>query len=111
VVKEPGKAAEVQEIPTGADDLRFFQEAVGGYIENCTFYIPELVKKTTADPFTVYCNEEGKMLALKRNLAVPGDIIFGTVVVTATNREGATVSMSLENAMYAARVLDSYSCR
>jgi len=55
VVVEPGKAAEIREIPA---TLESYQSIVGGYIE-CVYF--------SKDNVALVCNEEGKLIGLPPN--------------------------------------------
>ena len=99
VVAEPGKPAEVREIPSGGDALRAI---VGGWLESLPLWDGE---------HDIWINEEGKLLELPPNRMVraPGcngeawDIV-GALVVTAHNDEGETTSLS---PAAAARIADA----
>lgn len=67
LVKEPGKEAELREIPNTLEDL---QCIVGGYIETVTF----------AEDCTLIVNEEGKLQGLPVNFRIFGDVIVGTAL-------------------------------
>lgn len=74
VVAEPGKKAEVREIPA---TYRSLADLVGGPIE-----VTEPISEDTA----VICNEEGKLIGLEPNRSMYSsdgrltDIYFGTIV-------------------------------
>ena len=74
LVKEPGKEAELREIPNTLEDL---QSAVGGYIKTVTF----------AEDCTLVVNEEGKLKGLPMNFRIFGDVIVGTAVLAGVDGE------------------------
>lgn len=74
VIKEPGKAPYSKEIE---DDLEVYHQILGGYFEAVGFDKNQII----------LCDEEGKLKDLEPNLAVPGDIIVGTVIVVGTEGE------------------------
>ena len=74
LVKEPGKEAELREMP---NTLKALQSAVGGYIETVTF----------AEDCTLVVNEEGKLKGLPMNFRIFGDVIAGTAVLAGVNGE------------------------
>ena len=74
IFKEPGKTAEVREIP---NTLEALQEAVGGYIETMTF---------TSD-CAVIVNEEGKLRGLPVNFGFLGDVLVGNVLFVGVDGE------------------------
>lgn len=67
LVKEPGKEAELREMP---NTLKALQNAVGGYIETVIF----------AEDCTLVVNEEGKLQGLPMNFRIFGDVIAGTAL-------------------------------
>lgn len=74
LVKEPGKEAELREMP---NTLKALQSAVGGYIETVTF----------AEDCTLVVNEEGKLKGLPPNFLFFGDVIAGTAVLVGVDGE------------------------
>ena len=74
VIKEPGKAPRVE--PLFDNDLKAFQETVGGYIETVTF--AEVV---------IICNEEGRLQGLPHNTTVFGVDFCGTIIAAGTKGE------------------------
>lgn len=74
LVKEPGKAAGLREIP---NTLEALQGIVGGYIETVTF----------AEDCTLIVNEEGKLQGLPRNFRIFGDVIVGTALFVGVSGE------------------------
>ena len=74
LVKEPGKEAELREIP---NTLEALQSAVGGYIETVTF----------AEDCTLVVNEEGKLQGLLPNFLFCGDLIVGTALFVGVDGE------------------------
>lgn len=74
LVKEPGKEAELREIP---NTLKALQSAVGGYIETVTF----------AEDCTLIVNEEGKLQGLPVNFRIFGDVIVGTALFAGVSGE------------------------
>ena len=77
VVKEPGKIAEVRDVP---NTLEALQELVGGFIEPI-----HLANKVIA-----LVNEDGKHLGLQPNLGIPGDVLMGPVVLVGDGGEEFT---------------------
>lgn len=76
IVIAPGKAPEKKTI---SDELKSFQEIVGGYIEEIYPF---------EDEVAVVCNEEGKLVPLPRNRALISnetgivmDIVYGTFLL------------------------------
>jgi hypothetical protein len=73
--------------------LENMQKAVGGYIE--------AVRVT--DDIVMWLNEEGKLNDLEPNFNLNGvgglaiDVVVGDVVITGTNEEGDTTSLTAEN--------------
>ena len=74
LVKEPGKEAELREMP---NTLKALQSAVGGYIETVTF----------AEDCTLVVNEEGKLKGLPMNFRIFGDVIVGTALFVGVDGE------------------------
>lgn len=74
LVKEPGKAAELREIP---NTLEALQGIVGGYIE--TVWL--------RDNCVLVCNEEGKLQGLPVNFRIFGDVIVGTALFAGVSGE------------------------
>lgn len=74
LVKEPGKEAELRDIP---NTLKALQNAVGGYIE--TMWLE--------DSCVIICNEEGKLQGLPPNFLLMGDLIVGTAVLAGVDGE------------------------
>lgn len=74
VIKRPGEGAYVDQID---NDLKVFQDLVGGYIE---------VLRITEDILAVI-NEEGRIIGLPFNHDVAGYDLHGTIVLVATNGE------------------------
>lgn len=74
LVKEPGKEAELREIPNTLEDL---QCIVGGYIETVTF----------AEDCTLIVNEEGKLQGLPVNFRIFGGVIVGTALFAGVSGE------------------------
>lgn len=87
VYKEPGKAAEIKEIP---NDLHTLQELVGGYIEAITIPAGNDAAVLNAKDIVIICDEEGKIKeGVKPNFYCfyAGDEIYGPVVVVGANGE------------------------
>lgn len=83
VIKEPGKAPTVDYIE---NDLKAFQEAVGGYIEAVTL----------ATDCIIICNEEGMLQGLPHNCRVANVDFCGTIlVVGARGDEFASLKSSV----------------
>ena len=74
LVKEPGKEAELREIP---NTLKALQSAVGGQIETVNF----------AQDCTLVVNVEGKLQGLLPNFLFFGDVIAGTAVLAGVDGE------------------------
>ena len=74
LVKEPGKEAELRDIP---NTLKALQSAVGGYIETVTF----------SEDCTLVVNEEGKLQGLLPNLLFCGYLIVGTALFVGVDGE------------------------
>ena len=74
LVKEPGKAAELREIP---NTLEALQGIVGGYIEAVWL----------RDDCVLVCNEEGKLQGLPVNFRIFGDVIVGTALFAGVSGE------------------------
>ena len=66
IVKKPGEQPYLRDI---LNNLKEYQEIVGGYIE---------VVYMGADILMI-CNEEGKLNRLEHNFYIPGDTVVGTV--------------------------------
>lgn len=97
VVKEPNEMAEILEVE---DSLKSFQKLVGGLIESVRSVFPE--------PFSIYINEEGKLLELTPNIVLPyGDWVAGTVVVLAHTEDGGNQSLSEEEAGKIATIVNA----
>lgn len=77
MIKEPGQPAKLE--PLFDNDLKAFQDAVGGYIETVT--IGELV---------IICNEEGRLKGLPFNVEVAGIGFVGTIIVAGVKGEEFT---------------------
>ena len=81
-VKEPGEPWEIREVE---DELKTYQDIVGGYIEE--------FRKVKDVCF--FCNEEGKLLNLRPNIMVRGgDLIVGTIFAVKVDDEGEFVSLT-----------------
>lgn len=66
-VKEPGRPLERRQL---ANELKAFQDIVGGYIE--VVHLPHEI--------LLVCNEDGKLLELPPNIPIAGNVIVGTVI-------------------------------
>lgn len=86
VVLKPNAKPEIQLVN---DELENFQAIVGGYIQ----YVP----MPNRDDIDIWCNEEGKLMGLKPNLALSeyGDCIVGTCYFCANDGE-RSVSLNKE---------------
>ena len=82
LIKEPGCSWNVAEVE---DDLEAYQAIVGGYIEGIA---------TTKTGMHIFGNEEGKLLHLKPNFMLHGDLIVGTVFAVRDDEEGNFVSVT-----------------
>ena len=92
VVKEPGKAPEVREVPKV--NLEVMQEIVNGYVQYIPFpSLPHL---------DLFCNEEGKLEGLEPNILIADkngrivDFIVGTVFVCKSNKRGNSIGLTDE---------------
>lgn len=85
VYKEPGKNAEIREIPNTLDE---FQKLVGGFIETVT--LPPVAGGCHNRTAIIICDEEGKLKGAKPNFFCGAihDMICGPVVVTGENAAG-----------------------
>jgi hypothetical protein len=75
LIKAPGAPAQRYDLPEAArPQLDAMQTVVGGYIETAV----------RGRDFTIWCNEEGKLLGLPLNFCRPtdGEGIVGTVLIT-----------------------------
>lgn len=86
VVKEVGKTPEVRYID---NSIKAMQKIVGGYIQVVPHWPGSVSKKVT-----MMCNEEGKLRGLEPNFDIPGDRIVGNILITRTDDEGETVSLT-----------------
>ena len=84
-VKNPGEPWEKRIVE---DVLPVHQQIVGEYIEGAY---------TTSFGVHVFCNEEGKLKHMKRNIMTPNDIIFGPVFAVRSNDEGEFDSLTKED--------------
>ena len=75
VIKEPGEAPRVETLFD--NDLKAFQEAVGGYIETVTI----------ATDLVIICNEEGRLKGLPHNTTVFGVDFCGTIIAAGVKGE------------------------
>ena len=75
IIKEPGKEPVVE--PLFDNDLKAFQEAVGGYIETVTL----------ATDLVIICNEEGRLKGLPHNTTVFGVEFCGTIIAAGVKGE------------------------
>lgn len=83
LVVEPGDIGRVREIE---NTLESFKEIVEGYIE-CIYPWKDII---------IVCNEEGKLLNLKPNRFVKGDLIVGTFIVAGNDNKGDFRSLTEE---------------
>ena len=72
--KKPGEAPEICEVE---NTLEALQKEVGGYIQAVQF----------STDCAIICNEEGKLIRLRPNLAFCGDVLFGTILVVGVDGE------------------------
>ena len=93
LVKEPGKLAEVREIE---NTLAAVQRIIGGHIEALRI----------SEDIACYMHDEGKLIKLAPNLAVPArsasgfDIICGPVMFFRSDGEGNEISLTLTDIIY-----------
>lgn len=85
MVKKVGENPEVVYIE---NDFREMQKLVGGYMERVPFW-PQPISRNV----DLMCNEEGKMIGLEPNFAIPGDVIMGDVFFSRHEGED-TVSLT-----------------
>lgn len=74
MVKRAGMNPEIVEI---TDELKVYQEIVGGHIEVFPFW----------DDILCVCNEEGKLKGLLPNFKCYGDVICGDVIFISASGE------------------------
>lgn len=74
IVKKAGQMPEVKEVE---NELRVFNEIVGGYIETVS----------VIDNIFCVCNEEGKLKGLPMNMFLNGELIVGDVFFCAFEGE------------------------
>ena len=91
LLKEPGKAPRSLVID---GSLRTMQGIVGGNIEPVRF----------SSTSTILCNEEGKLLGLKPNFEIIGDLIVGPVLFVGVDGE-KFCDLSVEDATQAVNML------
>lgn len=75
IIKEPGKAPRVE--PLFDNDLKAFQEMVGGHIETVT----------VATDLVIICNEEWRLMGLPWNVTAFGVDFGGTIVAAGIEGE------------------------
>ena len=74
VRKKPGEPPEIVEVE---NTLEALQKEVGGYIQAVPF----------STDCAIICNEEGKLIPLRPNLAFCGETFFGTVLAVGVRGE------------------------
>lgn len=80
----------------GESTYHILKSAVGGYIEHIGF----------RNGIDLWLNEEGKLISLPFNTALMGadgkifDIVVGDIVITSSNEEGDTISLTDEQIEY-----------
>lgn len=84
-IKEPGMDWHFREVK---DDLKTYQQIVGGYIEMC---------HATKDGILIFGNEMGKLLGMVPNIFLPRDTIVGTVFAVRSDEEGEFQSLTGED--------------
>ena len=84
-VKDPGEPWEKRVVE---DELPVYQQIVGGYIEGAY---------TTSFGVHVFCNEEGRLNNMKKNVVTPDGVIFGPVFAVRDNDEGEFESLTKED--------------
>lgn len=84
IVKKPNQSAEAKEVE---NDLKTFQNLVGGYIE----VLP------VGNNILLVCNEEGKLEELEPNFRLGNDVIVGDAVFVADGNDGEFHSLSEGN--------------
>jgi hypothetical protein len=102
LIKEPYKKPYIKEVE---DELKSFQDIVGGYIE--------CVCCPTAEDVDIVCNEEGKLEKLAGNFFVPEyeDCLVGTVFAVGYNEEGDWVSITEDQAKRASEYMQKYALK
>lgn len=91
VIKKPGEAPYVDHIE---NDLKEFQEIVGGYIETVT----------VASDLVLICNEEGRLMGLPFNVEVANVGFVGTVIAVGTKGE-EFASLKAANVPFVLKIL------
>ncbi len=81
-VKKPGCGIEVIEC---ADNLKTWQDIVGGWLEAVPF---------GSNGIIMWCNEEGLLLQLPANFRMGYNIIVGNVFFTRSDKEGEIASLN-----------------
>ena len=101
VVMAPRKRAEIRTIP---NTLQALSDIVGGYLE--------MVRVDGLhDGAYLYANEEGALQGLEENFSTAYGILCGTVVASASDRDGNEVGLSTVNAERVRRTLDHLTGR
>jgi hypothetical protein len=91
VIVEPQKKPYIKTIP---NELKAFNEIVGGYIES--YFIGENVRGAQ---LFIFVNEEGKLKGLPFNRKiVTGDFLAGTFLISAVNMQGDNISLTDQEA-------------
>jgi Zn-dependent peptidase ImmA (M78 family) len=100
LIKEPYKKPYIKEVE---DELKSFQDIVGGYIE--------CVGCPTAEDVDIVCNEEGKINNLPGNFFVPEyeDCIVGTVFAVGYNDEGDWISITEDQTKRVSEYMEKYA--
>ena len=75
MIKRPGETPELD--PLFDNDLKAFQETVGGCIETFTL-TPEIA---------VICNEEGKLKRLPYNVTISHEDFVGTIIIAGVKED------------------------
>lgn len=75
IIKRPDE--EFGHMTNISERLENLQNTVEGYIE-CVSPDPRIV---------IICNEEGKLIGLEPNMKIPGDTLFGTIIVVGVSGE------------------------
>ena len=100
LIKEPYKKPYIKEVE---NELKTYQEIVGGYIE--------YIGCPTCEEIDLVCNEEGKLDKLEGNFFIPEyeDCLVGTVFAVGYNDEGDFISITDEQVKIVTEYMEKYS--
>lgn len=89
LIKSVGKPFRTESVDKDTlNDLSWSQEKVGGFIE-CVHPLP-------SRKIMLICNEEGKLMHLRPNLILAGDVIVGDVLFCSYDDEGDWIGLTDE---------------